>query len=510
MAPVDERLQDYVSLPLPEVLSELVKTKASGILTAMGAEAHRGIILLEGKIKAARSTLEAEKLGLFLISRNWLDENDRRQALMTQATADAPPLGKVLISRGFITASELEDELQELTLTIIRRAASDTTAYPEFFEKTEDEHLNTLPQLTTTQILLTVGREFGDSAAKYRCLSNQDRRVQANPITEGTLEDLEVTPTEGFILSRTYSGPRLQDLIQGASMPEDQAISTIYTLLISGLITLESDEVDEVIPEASSPSPAAPEFTEKENAERQEIERVAASAPRTDHYQALEVARTATTEEIIDSWSSIRQRYAPSRTSENHLSDLGPCFDKIQDRAQDAYQVLGDPSMRHRYDSVLAKVDKDRGRRNGEPTPQEADPEAKSALVEANLKRADELIRDGEVFSALQMLEQACAMDPRPGSLLKLAQLQLKNPKWDTKSLRTLHRALEADPKFIDAWLELANFWQRRNDDDRRKKALEKVLTLDPTHAGATKELAGLTGKSSMSRLRDLVRFKKK
>ncbi|MEN8165462.1 MAG: hypothetical protein ABFS37_15140, partial [Acidobacteriota bacterium] len=134
---IDERLQDYVTRPLPELLSDLVRQKASGILTAMGAQAHRGIVLVDGVIKAARSTLEEEKLGLFLVEKHWLDEKDRTQALLTQATADAPPLGEVLISRGFISASELEGELQELALTIIRRAAADTTAYTEFFDDPE-------------------------------------------------------------------------------------------------------------------------------------------------------------------------------------------------------------------------------------------------------------------------------------------------------------------------------------------------------------------------------------
>ena len=53
---IDERFQDYVSRPLPEILSELVQEGATGILTAMGVEAHRGIVLVDGEVKAARST----------------------------------------------------------------------------------------------------------------------------------------------------------------------------------------------------------------------------------------------------------------------------------------------------------------------------------------------------------------------------------------------------------------------------------------------------------------------
>ncbi|MEN8163303.1 MAG: tetratricopeptide repeat protein, partial [Acidobacteriota bacterium] len=140
----------------------------------------------------------------------------------------------------------------------------------------------------------------------------------------------------------------------------------------------------------------------------------------------------------------------------------------------------------------------------------EIDPDARAALVEANLKRADELIRDGEIFSALQMLEQACAIEARPGALLKLAQLQLKNPKWDSKALRTLQKALEVDPDFIEVWLELADFWQRRGDTERRRKALEKVLSLDANNPKAKEGYAVLSGEGPLSRLRGLFRPKKR
>ncbi len=505
----DERFQDYTSRPLPEILSDLVHDKATGILTAMGVDAHRGIILIDGEVTAARSTLEEEKLGLFLVGKQWLDEQDRAQALLTQATADAPPFGEVLVSRGFISTSELEGELQDLALTIIRRAAADTTAYTEFFDEPEGVQLDTLAQLTTTQVLLNVARAFEDIDSKDRCIGDRSRRVELVEKNNVSLEDLDVTPIEAFVLSRTKSRPRLQDLIQGVALPEDQAVSTIYTLIIAGLIavTVDAEEGEVLVAHLNGGGPS--DLSEDQRNERLEIEEMAESARRTDHYQALNLERTATDEEIIDAWTSIRKRYALSRTSEPHLSDAGPWLESIQDRAQDAYQVLGNPVTRRRYDSVMVGVDKARCKAEGRAVAPEVDPAARTALVEANLKRADELIRDGEIFSALQMLEQACAIEARPAALLKLAQLQLKNPKWDEKALRTLHKALEAEPDFIDAWLELADFYDRRNDEGRRRKALEKVLSLDPNHPKAVKGRTAGTPKKRLSGLRRLFGSRK-
>lgn len=506
---VDERLQNYVSRPLPEILSDLVQQKASGILTAMGAEAHRGIVLIDGDIKAARSTLESEKLGLFLVEKQWLDEKDRAQALLSQASSNAPPLGEVLISRGFISASELEHELQELALAIIRRAASDSTAYTEFFDEPEGVQNDTLTFMTTTQVLVNVARAFGDHEAKSNFLGDRNLRVKPTGDLEPLLADLDVTTTEAFVLSRTDGRPRLQDLIQGASMSEEQAVNTVYTLMIAGLIKTYEDEEGPARTETGATDTTESSWNEKDLDERTEIEQMAALAPRTDHYQALGLPRTATDDEIIDAWSAIRRKYAVTRTSEPHLKDARTWLETIQDRAQDAFQVLGDVAMRKRYDTVLAGVDRDRGRQDGQPKAAEIDRDARAALVEANLKRADELIRDGEIFSALQMLEQACAIEPRPGALLKLAQLQLKNPKWDIKALRTLQKALEIDPDAIDVWLELVDFWQRRGDSGRCRKALEKVQSLDPNHPQVREHKELLNPHKPMSRLRGLFRQKK-
>jgi predicted TPR repeat methyltransferase len=61
------------------------------------------------------------------------------------------------------------------------------------------------------------------------------------------------------------------------------------------------------------------------------------------------------------------------------------------------------------------------------------------------------------------------------------------------KALDYLRRALETDPKLVDGWLELARFWNRSGHRERERKALERVLFVEPDHHEAKARHAELT-----------------
>lgn len=508
----DEGLTRYASRPFPEFLSELVRQEATGVLTAMGAEAHRGIVIDDGVITAARSSLEEEKLGCFLVNRKWLDEEERKQILVSQGRADPPPFGEVLIENGFMSGSELEQELRELTLTIIRNAVTDGSAYTEFFPGAQSPHLDTLGPLSTMQVLFESARAFDDAEAKARFVGERSRRLRLVGTMDAFQADFQLTPAEAFILSRADGNPRILDIFQGSALPEEQVVSTLYTLFIGGMITVDGEDGSTSSDERTSPAPGDNElaWSDTETAERASIIQLADQAPKTDHYQALGVDRDATLETIKKAWASIRQRYGVSRSREPHLADLRTTLEAIQDRAQDAFQVLSDATTRRRYNDVLTNMDRDRKRRRGARLDRVIDTDARERLVEASLKRADELVRDGEMHSALQMLEQVCRMEPTAVSLVKLAQVQMRNPKWSDRALNSLKRALELDPASIDGWMELASFWQRQGNSERQERALAKVLQIDPEHHAALEAMKPLTERPMGSRIRSLFRRNKR
>ena len=85
--------------------------------------------------------------------------------------------------------------------------------------------------------------------------------------------------------------------------------------------------------------------------------------------------------------------------------------------------------------------------------------------------------------------------------MLKLARLLQRNPLWTNRALACLRRAIEADPKHVESWLELADFWRRRNHLERQRKSLERALSVDPGNETANRMYKDLVGARELQRL---------
>ena len=119
-----DQAQLHLTRPLPDYMSSLAKSRATGALVASTDEVRRELIFVGGELRAACSSLEEEKLGLWLVNRLYISDSERALSLLSQGGSDQAPLGTVLVRRGVIDAGILERELEELTVAIVRHAAA--------------------------------------------------------------------------------------------------------------------------------------------------------------------------------------------------------------------------------------------------------------------------------------------------------------------------------------------------------------------------------------------------
>lgn len=507
----DDRLELRRSRPLPEAMARISRSRSTGILSAVVGQTVRELLFVDGELRAARSNAEEEKLGTWLVLRERISENARALTLLSQGGADAPPLGHLLVTRGCLDEGAVEEELEELAVTIVRRAAAGS--FCEFVEGRVGGQPDTLPNTTTTQMILTAARAFTDNDAMRASLEPLSQVAWPSTTLDTLLTELDLTPSEAFLLSRVGETRRLTDLVNVSALGEDKAVATLYALKAAGVIAIgdSQDITPAPLPDVSQRHQGSGEriavvdeaqLSAEYQGERERIRALADSAPRIDHYRALGLRRTARLEEVESAWASAQQAFAPARSAETHLRDLKPELTTILGRAQEAHEVLVNPVSRRRYDDILESLDDQKKAQHEQAKKRHVErQQVRTVIVEANLKRADELVHDGELYLAIQLLEQACRMDPRPQELLKLARLLLRNPLWSQRALESLRKALEVDPGHVEAWLELAEFWRRRNSPERQRKALERALAAEPENSRAVQMYEQLMGRRELDRL---------
>jgi curved DNA-binding protein CbpA len=489
-------------------MAEVALAGSTGVLVTTSNSVQREIVFVNGEIRAARSAAEQEKLGMWLVERQLISEDDRGLTLLPQGSVDSPPLGHLLVTRGSIDQETLERELQELTLTIVSRASAQIPEESEFQEGRSTDQPDTLPDLFTSQIILIAARALEDASTKKTAVGSLDRVVSPSSDLAHILDDYNLSPTEGFLLSRLDGTQTISKLIQLSALPEDQALSTLYPLLVSGVVRVGDEKAAPQRPEPSVARTVQSHaqideeaLSDRQQQDRRNVIRLAEEVLRIDHYRALGLSPGTPPEDIGEAWNKMQRRYDPARSSEPHLRALGPDLQAIVDRAREAHDILSSPRDRRRYDRILKDVEREREHISGPGERGATDPAARKAIVEANVKRADELAREGELYLAIQLLEQACARDPRPSELIKLARLLLRNPLWINRALSCMRRAIQMDPEYVDAWLELAQFWHRRNNPERERKALEKALNARPDDSRASNMYRELMGKRELERL---------
>ena len=499
---------------LPSMMADLAKAEVTGALSTTADAAVREIMYTKGEIRAARSYVEEEKLGTWLVERGRITEDDRALMLLAQGGGGDQPFGKLLINKGYLTLEELDAELEQLALEIIRRAARASGSRLEFIDGGGEGQLDTLPNVVTAEVVQLAAREFQDVDAIRRFIGPPDQSVKISGSLNDMLEDVQLTPTEGFLLSRLDAAPDVAGLVRLSSLPEEQTYNTLYTLLLSGTVIVgdgsqteppapaveekasREDQLEEKIEESGE---GEFDFNERQLEERRYILKLSEEVTKIDHYRALNSTPDANPGEIKESWERIQSRFSVENPV-SHLRDMTAHLERIVERGRAAYEVLSHFRGRTRYDEILKSLaEENKPIEDAEKAAINA--EARKALVEANLKRADELIKEDEFYLAIQLLEQACVLEPRPEELLKLARLLQRNPLWVNRALACMRRAIEADPKSVEAWLELAEFWRRRNHAERQRKSLERVLAIDANHAQANKMYKSLAGNRELQRL---------
>ena len=476
---------------LPPLLRELVRRLVVGRLDLACGGCVRRLWFEAGQVRAVASDLDDEKLGNWLVARGSLDAS--RMAIMLLRQPDGMRFGSFLVQEGVLPAEALTRELEALSVGIV----SKMLLLPGSFEFSEGE---TLPidaaslGMTTASLLAAAVRALGDDA-HLADLTGGDGFVWTSQDALLAYQKVHLTPQEGYLLSRvdgTSTAPQLRRL---TPIPAKEFTRALAALTVTGLVEIRSESAArplaptkvEQAPEPPAESEQGVQYTPQQQREYAEVIKLAAEIRHRNYYRRLELAPGATPDQIHSRYLDSVKLYHPDRAREPHLLPLRNELAEIYAGLQEAYQTLGHPENRARYDQTLATSHGADGYQD-----EERRRKARASLVDANLNRARELLRAGDVGMAVQLLDQAARLNPTAETLLLLARAEFKNPMWTQRALGRLKHAVALSPEFTEAWLELANFWGSRNMVGHQQQCLEIILKYDPTNEDVTASLASL------------------
>jgi tetratricopeptide (TPR) repeat protein len=121
-------------------------------------------------------------------------------------------------------------------------------------------------------------------------------------------------------------------------------------------------------------------------------------------------------------------------------------------------------------------------RSDPDPFPGQDPQPAAPDYSQPTLYDAKKALDAGDVRKARLMLEKLAQSNPNAETFLLLAQLELDNPKKQSKALEHLRQAVALEPQHTTAWLTLANYWSLRSQPDKQRRCLEKILHYEPNN----------------------------
>jgi curved DNA-binding protein CbpA len=419
---------------LPPLLRELYRRLVSGRLDVSGGGATRRLWFEAGQVRAVVSEVEEEKLGKWLVGRGVLDGSQMALSLLRQP--EGVRFGAFLVQEGALTVKVLEQELETLSVTIVSRMLVEPGEYR--FNDGERLPMDAASIGMTTASLLAAAVRGVPNDADVKVFINPSGYVWTAQDALLQYQQIQLTPQEGYLLSRvdgTSTAAQLQRLVP---MPGGEFSKALAALLVAGVLEIrDTSSTRPLVPtkvQSAAEPPAEEElqYNAQQQREYADVLRLANEIRHKDYYRRLGLSPGATQDQIHSRFLEFAKLYHPDRAREPHLLSVRNELAQIYSAVQEAYDALGNPEKRASYertlrDSSSQQIDayKEEQRRRA----------ARGAVVDANVSRAKELARAGDVGMAVHLLDQAVRLNPQAETLLTLARLEFKNPMWSQRAL---------------------------------------------------------------------------
>lgn len=485
--------------PFPEILHSLAWSEESGVLQLTQDFTSKHIYFGEGAIVFARSNQHADRLGELLVRHERITRSQLADA-SNKIRASGRKLGAVLVQMGLMTEGEIRTWVADQMRGIIHPLFGWSSGEYCFREKSNPVAEELAVKIPTIPTILEGTRHIEDPEKVRVALGDLGRIVSYSTDPWMHSHQVNLTPHEGFVLSRVDGQSSIADVLSVTPLPEEETLRCLYALISAGFLEFGAKgrdltpskplrrvfEMPLLFSSRESAPPKPPEGESRASVEqkriREEILAKHASLSGCTFYDCLEVRPMAKDGEIRRAYLSLVKKYHPDRHGSEHVRDLHPLLQEILAKATDAYEALYNPASRRCYDQSL-RSEAPRGEAAAAPieAPVAAPPTPAETVAARYYREATAFLARKDFHEAVRLLEEVVQLDPSRAEYHRaLAQALENNPKWRKEAEAHYRAAMKIDPFDLESVLGLATLYETIGMKRRAKPLFALALDLDP------------------------------
>ena len=311
-------------------------------------------------------------------------------------------------------------------------------------------------------------------AERIKQLKDGLQVLQLSPTLSQDLQGVEITPEEGFLLSRIDGSSRPKDIIAVSPMSESNTEIALLSLLEKNLIRLGGVVESPARSESAAKQEPSPSMPSVDEAVVAELDRLLALGRKRDFPALLGVSDKAAESERKSSYLKLVGKYHPDRYpgADEVVRDK---LSQLCAAASEAWREFESAPDAQRSGAASNGHD---GTSDGEPAAFDSEVHARSLY-----DRASSAFEKAQFWDAIQLVREAIVADEHVAEYYALhGRALLENEKWYREAADAFLKATELDPNNVDYIGTLAAVYQAKGMTMRADNLLERAQAIDPAY----------------------------
>ncbi len=483
---------------LAELIRDIYLDERTGTLILSRSGVEKRIMLDRGMILSVGSSLDDERLAAFLAQRGLLrpDEAEALKALDDRQTAE------VVLARGRVQPSALKEAMRSLAQQVLTALFRWEDLEYRFEQGPPAATPGESNVVVSFELIIRALRSMAGFEQIRTALLRQDRNVRLSDQLYLPVDQLSLTPVEGFLMSRIDSQGKVRDILaQVPPAEEDAAARFVFGLLILGLAQFVPPIGSGVL-RCNDLLRGEEEKRRREELERSEIALFYKTVLGGGPAEALGVPADASVERIKTAYLERKERFAPGRFLKKIQAELREELQIIEARLLEAYLAMRSrdlgsarPAGAGSERVVNLNLEQLSLRKELSKTEKQSVEEERSRLSEQFLAKARDYWKVGDFFNCIRYCEFAIDQHgTNAGIFSLLGQALSRNPdyRWQKRAENALLRAAELEPFSPAHFVSLGDFYRSHGLIAKARKHYEKALEILPSQPQALQALREL------------------